>query len=150
VTGAPTLTGQDINLAANATRALLDSLLTRTATSFHQWVVLNFAGSSGGVVQQDAAVERMVFALKIDPATASTTIHELVELGLATTDGADLALTPAGTARFEQIRDSSAAITDRLYGDLPLNDLVTTRRVLATVTERANAELATAPGADRQ
>jgi hypothetical protein len=68
VTERPSLTGQEIALAANATRALLDALLA--------------------------------------------------ELG------------------------TSAAIVDRLYAGLPVDDQLTTRRILETVTERANAELA--------
>jgi hypothetical protein len=54
----------------------------------------------------------------------------------------DVTLTPAGTARFEEIRDGIAEITRRLYGGIPTEDLVVARRVLAAVTERANAELA--------
>lgn len=142
MTNAPTLTGQDIALAANASRALLDSLLAQTATTFHQWVALNFTGTNGGGVQRDAVVQRMVFALKIDQATASTTIDELVDAGLATTSDNHFALTAAGIARFEHIRDGSTAITERLYRDLPPDDLVAARRILTIVTERANAELA--------
>ena len=35
-------------------------------------------------------------------------------------------------------------ITQRLWGDLPVEDLATTGRVLSTVLARANAELASA------
>jgi hypothetical protein len=65
------LSGQEIALAANATRALLDSLLAETETTFHRWVILNFAGSGGGSVARDAVVARMQSALKVDVATAS-------------------------------------------------------------------------------
>jgi len=40
------------------------------------------------------------------------------------------------------LRSGIDRITERLYADLPVDDLVTARRVLAIVTERANAELA--------
>jgi hypothetical protein len=60
------LSGQEIALAANATRALLDSLLAETETTFHRWVILNFAGSGGGSVARDAVVARMQSALKVD------------------------------------------------------------------------------------
>ena len=53
-----------------------------------------------------------------------------------------MALTAAGAARFGQIQDAIGQVTARLYGDLPEADLATAHRVLATVTERANAELA--------
>ncbi len=51
-------------------------------------------------------------------------------------------LTAAGTVRFEQIQGGIGEVTARLYGGLPETDLATAHRVLATVTERANAELA--------
>ncbi len=142
MTTAPTLTGQDIGQAEKATRAVLDSLLARTGTTFHRWVALNLTATGGGRMERDAVVRRMAFGLKIEEAAASAAVGELVELGLTTANGGEIVLTPVGTARFEQIRDGIAAITERLYGGLPVEDLVTARRVLAAVTERANAELA--------
>ena len=54
---------------------------------------------------------------------------------------------PPGTARVEQIQGGIGQVTQRLYGGLPESDLAIAHRVLATVTERANAELAGAePG----
>jgi DNA-binding MarR family transcriptional regulator len=135
------LSGQEIALAANATRALLDSLLAETET-FHRWVILNSAGSGGGSVARDAVVARMQSALKVDVATASAAVDEVVALGLATREEDRLILTPDGTERYEQIRAGSAAIVERLYAGLPIEDLLTTRRILTTVTERANGELA--------
>jgi hypothetical protein len=49
---------------------------------------------------------------------------------------------PAGSARFSEIRDGIAQITGRLYGGFPAADLAVAHRVLAAVTERANAVLA--------
>jgi hypothetical protein len=138
----PPLTGQEIALAAKATRALLDELLAETDTTFHSWVILNFTATSGGSVRRDAVVARLESALKIDTATASAAIDEAVSLGLAALDGDQLGLTPEGTTRSEQIRAGSAAIVERLYADLPVEDQLTTRRILTTVTERANAKLA--------
>jgi hypothetical protein len=135
------LSGQEIALAANATRALLDSLLAETET-FHRWVILNSAGSGGGSVARDAVVARMQSALKVDVANASAAVDEVVALGLAMTEEDRLTLTPDGAERYEQIRAGSAAIVERLYAGLPIEDLLTTRRILTTVTERANGELA--------
>jgi hypothetical protein len=41
-----------------------------------------------------------------------------------------------------QIRGAATEITARLWGDLPADDLDAAGRVLATVLDRANAELA--------
>jgi hypothetical protein len=53
-------------------------------------------------------------------------------------------LTAAGTGVFGQIRGVVTELTQRLWGDLPAEDLATAGRVLSIVTERANAELARA------
>jgi hypothetical protein len=53
-------------------------------------------------------------------------------------------VTVTATARrlHSQIGATIAGITQRLWGDLPADDLATAGRVLAIITERANAELA--------
>ena len=57
------------------------------------------------------------------------------------------AVTATGDGRELHRRISTAitGITRRLWGDLPAEDLATAGRVLAIVTERANAELARVP-----
>ena len=53
-------------------------------------------------------------------------------------------MTATSAARQLHRRISAAitGITPRLWGDLPAGDLATAGRVLAIITERANAELA--------
>jgi hypothetical protein len=142
MTDAPTLTGQDIGAAARAGGAVLERLLSRTGTEFQGWVALNVLGTTGPTLGRDDLVGRLVSGLKVDAASVSTSLDELVHSGLASQVDGDVTLTPAGTARFEEIRDGIAEITRRLYGGIPTEDLVVARRVLAAVTERANAELA--------
>jgi hypothetical protein len=50
--------------------------------------------------------------------------------------------TDAGQQLHGQIRTAVTQITQRLWGDLPAEDLATAGRVLSTVLTRANAELA--------
>ena len=141
----PTLTGQDIGQAERATRALLDAVLAETETTFHQSVVLNLtAANAPSPAVLDGVVERMTHGLKIDRPTALDAIDELVAKGLVRKAGdpVSLAPTPAGETRFRSIRHGIEQIAERLYGDLPPEDLATTHRILAIVTERANAELA--------
>jgi hypothetical protein len=142
MTEAPTLTGQDIGAAARATGAVLNRLLTGTGTDFQGWVALNVLGTGGSPVDRDELVGRLVFGLKVDAPSVSTTLDGLVHSGLMSEVDGGLALTPAGTGRYEEIRDGIAGITRRLYGDLPAEELTVAHRVLAAVTERANAELA--------
>ena len=145
MTQTPTLTGQDIGQAEKATRAVLDRHLARTGTSFHCWVVLNLLGTTGPALPESELTGRMSYGLKISEAAARTAISELAAQELVTrTQSAapQVALTPAGGARFRQIRRGLVRITRHIYGDLPAADLAVAHRVLAAITERANAVLA--------
>jgi DNA-binding MarR family transcriptional regulator len=135
----PAITGQAIGQAQIATRAVLDELLARHATTFHQWVMLNVAGVAGGTVTQDQLVKRLTTGLRLSESVVLTTRKELLDLGLASATVDHLELTDRGRERFDQIRAGIAAITDRLYGNIPAADLEVAGRVLAIVTERANA-----------
>jgi DNA-binding MarR family transcriptional regulator len=142
---APTLTGQDIGQAEKATRAVLDALLADTGLAFEQWVGLNLLATSGDALDVDEIVKRMTAGLKIDDTAVHATLDELTERRLVTaTTGvaAHVELTGDGRAVYQRVRTEVDHVTERLYGDLPTDDLVIARRVLAIVTERANAELA--------
>jgi hypothetical protein len=114
----PPLTGQDIALAANATRALLDALLAEQDTTFHTWVILNFAGTNGGSAERSAVAARMQSALKVDAAIAAAAIDKVLSLGLATADGDTLVLTPAArraSSRFAQARRRSSNVSTPIF-----------------------------------
>ena len=139
----PTLT-QSIGQAENALRAVLDSLLAETGNTFVQWVTLNMLARGGSAVPQEQLLRQIEGALKLDQPTVLATLGELTTLALVTTppgDGARAELTTAGEAQFQRLRERIDSVTERLYGDLPVDELETTRRVLGIVTERANAEL---------
>lgn len=153
MTSTPTLTGQDIKLAERATRGVLDVLLAETDTSFMQMTVVNTAAIEGPVVGVDRIVERLEFMLKVTEAEVRETISELLASGLLARTEADheaVELTADGRERFERLRAGSTRITERLYSDLPLDELMTACRVLATLTERANAELSGRPATSRR
>jgi len=139
-----TLTGQDIGQAERATRAVLDALLAETDTTFHQWVVLNLLTDAASPVELDRLVQRLTHGLKIDEPTALGAVDGVIAKGLVSRSGdpVRLALTPTGDTRFRAVRQGIDQITHRLYDDLPPEDLATAHRILAIVTERANAELA--------
>ena len=147
--GTPTLNGQDIGQAEKATRAVLDRTLARTGTQFHGWVILNLLGTGGRALGEDELTGRVAHGLKIGDAAVHAAAAELAWQGLisrepAAAGGTHVALTAACAARFGQIQDGIRQVSARLYGSLPETDLATAHRVLATVTERANAELAAA------
>jgi len=59
-------------------------------------------------------------------------------------DGSTVRVTDAGRQLHARIRSVVVEITDRMWGDLPAEDLAAAGRVLTIVLERANAELARA------
>lgn len=136
-----TLNGQVIGQAENATRAVLDRLLVTAGVTFHQWVGLNLIEAAGGSIEPEQFVRRMVNGLKVDDWVASGTIAELIGAGLVAGDRV-LTWTPAGQDRHAAVRVGVNGITERLYAGLPADDLAIAARVLTTLTERANAELA--------
>ena len=134
----PPLSTQVIGQAESALGALLDPLLSRTGTTFHQWLVLTVTAASGGDIDHDQLVARVSGARKIDGAEVEAAIAGLDAAGLA--EGTSrVILTTAGLARFAEIRGALEEITARLF-DFPAEDLAAAGRVLAILTERANAE----------
>jgi DNA-binding MarR family transcriptional regulator len=143
MTSAPTLTGQDIGQAERATRALLDELLVDTGLRFDEWVIVNLLANHDGAPER-AAIEALVArGLHIERESARGLIDDLIGRGLVAPIGRDarITLTRAGRARFRSVRAGIDRITQRLYGGISADDLATTHRVLAAVTERANAAL---------
>ncbi|HEY2985939.1 MAG TPA: hypothetical protein VGJ38_17410 [Jatrophihabitantaceae bacterium] len=157
MTNPPALTGQAIGEAAKATNAVLETLLAEVRTSFLSWVALNALTTAGPVMPQDALVQRMTGGLKVGAEPVLATLDELEVARLVTrSDEAEpsgepsgepsaepaVELTADGLALHRRIRAGIDQVTERLYGDLPQDDLATTGRILATVTQRANAVLA--------
>jgi DNA-binding MarR family transcriptional regulator len=139
----PAFSTQVIGQTENALGALINRVLARTGGTFHQWVALNLTAVSGGAIDRDQLVSRMTGALKIADSAALAAIAELTASrlleGLAG-ERPRVGLTDAGQARYRQIRTAVGEITERLYRDLPADDLATAGRVLTTITARANAE----------
>ncbi len=126
--------------------AILDRLLAGTGLTEPQWVALNVAVASGGTVGRHELAARVAGALKIAEADADARLGELAAaqlLELAEAD-APVTLTDSGQQRIAGIRAAVAEITERLWGDLPADDLATAGRVLDAVLERASAELRSA------
>ena len=144
MTTVPTLNGMVIGQAEAATRAVLDNFLAESGTSFLPWVALNLLTLAGGKLAQDERVMRVRRGRKLDAPPALAALNELIAVGhVRQTSGTPplIEVTASGVALYNRIRSGIDAITDRLYGDLPPDELVTAARVLTILTERANAEL---------
>jgi DNA-binding MarR family transcriptional regulator len=136
------VTGQDINLAARATRKALEILLAEQGTSFPPLATMNVIVSRGGSLDREALVRTLANAMDVDPQTIETVIHGLEARGLVKQTGAHYELTPEGSAEHRRISAITAELTARLYRDFEPEDLAVTRRVLVTLTERAEAHVA--------
>lgn len=151
---APIVTGQDLNVAARATRSVLDQLLERAGTSFPVHVtLLTVATGAGGAPSPSRQALRQALAtgLQIDTAAADELLSQVTGSGLlrwsATAPGADdvdvarAELTPQGHALYQQVAAATAETAARLWRGFTTSELQTTKRILDEVTARAQAEL---------
>lgn len=131
----PTLTPRVIGETEKTLNAFLGRLLAGTGVTEPQWVILSVAVAGGGSVTPQQAA----FALKLTKPQAQDQLGQLTAAGYLT-DGTSV--TQRARDLFSQVRAATQEITERLWGDLPAEDLATAGRVLSIITERANAELA--------
>jgi hypothetical protein len=131
----PTLTPRVIGETEKTLNAFLGRLLAGTGVAEPQWVILSVAVTGGGSITPRQAA----FALKITEPQARDQLGQLTAAGYLT-DGNSV--TQRALDLFARVRAATHEITERLWGDLPAEDLATAGRVLGIITERANAELA--------
>ncbi len=144
-TTAPTVNGRVIALAHFAGRALLEGVLARHGATFHQSVTLRAVVAAGESVERDELVADVTGSLKTDESAVRGVMEELTAARLLEEDPAQasrMRLTDAGRELYESITAETAEISARLYAGVPAEDLAVAGRVLALVTDRANAELA--------
>jgi DNA-binding MarR family transcriptional regulator len=143
----PTFSTQLIGQTEKTLNAILGRLLAGTGLTEPQWVTLTLAVRSSGTADLIAFARRLADALKISDADARARIDELAAAGLLVVPdvaGSPVRVTDAGSQLHRRIRSAVVEITERMWGDVPPDDLAAAGRVLATVLERANAELARA------
>jgi DNA-binding MarR family transcriptional regulator len=140
----PTFGTQVIGQTEKALNAILDRHLAGTGLTEPQWVTLTLTVLSGGTVDRDQLVGRLTGALKVSDTDAQAHIAELAAAQLLQShDGeGSVTVTDAGQQLHGEIRSAVGEITQRLWGDLPVEDLTIAARVLSTILARANAELA--------
>jgi hypothetical protein len=140
----PTFSPQVLGLAEKTLNAILDRQLAGTGLNEPQWVTLTLA-ATGGAARRDQLASRVAGALKVSAEQAQARIAELAAaqlVGAPDGDGTVVKVTDAGQQLYGTVRAAVGQITQRLWGDLPAEDLAIAGRVLSIVTDRANAELA--------
>jgi DNA-binding MarR family transcriptional regulator len=142
-TTAPIASGRAIALAHYAGRALLERALAKHGLTFEQSVTLRGVVVAGGVVGRDELVGEIAGGLKVEGAVVRGVIGEMAAGGLvAEEEGAGrVTVTEAGREVYEMTTREAAGISARLYAGISVEELAVAGRVLALVTERANAEL---------
>ncbi|MGW0765475.1 MarR family transcriptional regulator [Streptomyces sp. NPDC002676] len=144
-TTAPMVNPRVIALAHYAGRALLEGVLARHGATFHQSVTLRAVKVAGESIGREELVADVTGSLKTDESVVRGVIEELTATKLLEELPAEaprIRLTDAGRELHETTTAETAEISARLYAGIPAEDLAVAGRVLALITERANAELA--------
>ncbi len=132
-----------LGLAHYAARGVLEHVLARHGITFQQQIALRAAIIADAPQTPDDLVTQVRGSLKADPVDIRATLDELLAKQLLVADGAHLHPTDAGRELTAAAGAQTAPISARIWGGIPAEDLAVAGRVLALVTERANAELAT-------
>jgi hypothetical protein len=139
-------TPQLLGETEKALNAILARELDAVGLIEDQWITLRLAVIAGGDIPREQLVGRLAGALKVSAARAQARADDLVAVGLLDAGGAaeSVAVTEAGRELHVAIRGAVAAITERLWGDLPAADVETTGRTLGTILARANEQFSVA------
>jgi len=144
-TTAPTVNGRVIGLAHYAGRAVLERVLARRGATFQQQFTLGPLAAAEGPVEREALVKQVAHNLKVDAADVDGVVEELTAKGLAAAGASQVRITDAGREFYAEVSAETGEISARIYAGIPAEDLAAAGRVLALVTERADAELAAPP-----
>ncbi|MGW1008356.1 MarR family transcriptional regulator [Streptomyces sp. NPDC002520] len=141
-TTAPVANARTLGLAHYAARGVLEHVLAQHGITFQQHVVLRAAVTVDAPQTPDDLVTQVQGSLKAHPGDIRATVDELLAMQLLDADGAHLRPTDAGSELLAAVGAETAPISARIWGGIPAADLAAAGRVLALVTERANAQLA--------
>ena len=149
MTTTPVLTGRDIGITYQAIAAIRDRLLADVGMTFEDSIQLNvLADAPASTAASSELLAVLTAGLKLSDDAASAAIDALVSRGLATRDAAGaVTATALAVDAHQRFTALVAQLAPRLYGDIPTEDLEAAKRVLDTVTERANQQLAASAAA---
>ncbi|MFI2433282.1 MarR family transcriptional regulator [Streptomyces sp. NPDC018693] len=137
----PTADSRALGLAHYAARGVLEQVLARHGITFQQQIALRAAVTAEVPPTPDELVVQVRGSLKAEAPELRATVDALLDKKLLTTEGPRLRPTDAGRELLAGVGAETGPITARIWGGIPAEDLAATGRVLALVTERANAEL---------
>ncbi|MEI7055391.1 hypothetical protein WBG06_06210 [Nocardioides sp. CCNWLW239] len=135
-TAIPPLTGANLGVAYFAIRKNLLDVLADYDLTFEQSLLLNYL-RQGSVARADL-VAATADNIKVSAAEVESHLDAAITRGLIA-DG--LTLTAEGVRVQQEITERVQPLTKAFFADIPAEDLAVTARVLATLTDRANAAL---------
>lgn len=135
----PPLSGQDINLAASATRRVLIAALEPFDLAFEQWTIINLVGS-GAATDEASLRARLARGLQLSDDDVDALFSSTTRFVHRTGDGS-LSLTDAGRQLHGQGTGVVADLVTDLYAGFDPDDLARTREILVELTARAEARL---------
>jgi hypothetical protein len=127
--------------------AILDRELAGTGLTEPEWVTLVLTVAIGEAIEREQPIGRVAGAVTVSEEETQTRVDKLTSAGLLQVGDGENSLvqvTDAGHQLHGRIRGEITPITERLWGDLPPEELAAAGRVLSTILARANAELASA------
>jgi hypothetical protein len=139
--GNPGFGTQLIGQTEKALNALLERILAGTGLQERDWVTLRVAAMAGPEADRDQLTARLAGVFKVPAADADQQLGALISRELVAQNGARVGLTDIGRDTHNRVLADTAAIVDRMWGDLPADDLAAAGRVLTTILQRANAEI---------
>jgi hypothetical protein len=144
-TTTPMFSTQLLGQTEKAANAILGRLLAEPGLTEPQWVALVITATSSSALDHGQLADQVGNALKVSRPEAEARIAELASarlLSMPDGDHATVRLTGSGEQLYNRTSTATMQVTQRLWGDLPAQDLATAGRVLSTVLARANTELA--------
>ena len=139
----PTFGPRLIGETEKSLNAILDRHLSADGLTEQHWITLSFAAMNSDPVCASKLAKGVASRAKFTEDDVRARISELVDAQLLSDCGSsEVSISAAGERLHARILDANIDVTKRLWGDLPAEDLASSARVLATVLERADAELA--------
>ena len=132
------VTGANLGVAYFAIRKNLLDVLDAYDLTFEQSLLLNYLRQ--GDASRDDLIATTAGNVKVSTAEIESHLDATIARGLI---AGGLTLTEEGDRLQQEITARTQPLTRTFFADIPPEDLAATARVLATLTERANAALAT-------
>ena len=119
---------------------LLDGIIAGTGLTEPEYVALRVCADHAGEPRA-TVITQLTAAFRRGDTHAAGLVDRLGSAGLIDSDHpALIELTPAGNELHDRLVRETNALTERLWGDLPSDDLAVTARVLNAVLGRAAGE----------